>query len=179
MPSYTVYCAAFTLVKGQKCQYIGYTGGSLGGRKRYAKDQPLAWMKATQRDTLQYTALEEGIPTVEAARAWEAIHAARCLLQDVGWNPWPDYGGERGRERETAKAIDRGLESEQQAGEEKDEGGGSESESRDEGQREIKGARQETRAMEGQREREGDREAPRKRWSEREGERAMSQKRKA
>jgi hypothetical protein len=41
-------------------------------------------MRAMQKDTLEYTALEEGILTVEAARAWEAIHAARRLLQDFG-----------------------------------------------------------------------------------------------
>jgi hypothetical protein len=42
---YTVYSARFILLKGQWCQYVGYTGGGLDGRKRYAKDQPPVWMR--------------------------------------------------------------------------------------------------------------------------------------
>lgn len=88
---YTVYRASFLLTGGQRCNYVGYTGGSLAGREASALVRRPAWMKCMQVSTLKYTALEEHISTKAAALGWEAIHAARDVLRDSAANrggPW-------------------------------------------------------------------------------------------
>jgi len=87
---YLVYCAHFVLKGGQHCKYIGYTR-SIEDRKKNAKTKPPAWMREMLPDTLWYEVLESDIPSIGAARALEAIHAARFVLKDARSNrggPW-------------------------------------------------------------------------------------------
>ena len=75
---YCVYKASFRTKAGTAREYIGFSG-SLEERKRWMARKPNDWVKPAVGGVV-FVPLEEEIASKGAARALEAIHAARAII---------------------------------------------------------------------------------------------------
>ena len=78
MVRYLVYQAKFTTRLKKTRLYVGYTK-ALDVRSVYHKTDPPGWLSCQGKSDVQYKASEKDIPTLEAALAIEALHAARAI----------------------------------------------------------------------------------------------------